>query len=152
VHHTWMTPQRVPLVALAALAILLVGCNTSSLAGPNIKSVLDQKGFTVIVSGSSRYLTFPEVLSRYNPEKGRLLMGMIVDRDGPEATEVEVIEKVAFDTYVVAYRTVKPVELEGDTLQPTLQLRVDTATSQVEPLNEEAQQYFAIEGRSFGGN
>jgi hypothetical protein len=129
------------------LVVLFAGCGVAKMkAAQSAKQILDAKEFTVYVNGASKSLTLQQLLSRYDPERKKLLIGMLPDMSGPQNTEVEVLEKVAFDTWRVAYRTVQPVDLEGKTLHPNLIFEVDTSTGNISPLNDEAKGYFAIDG------
>jgi hypothetical protein len=144
--------RRVLSLSLLALLSFLGGCtNSTMLAGPAVADALKAKDFTIYVDGSQKILTLPEVLSQYNPDTRQLHTGMLVQTAGPRSIEVEVLEKVAFDTYIAACRLSTNVNFDGSPLpQHTLQVKVDTATGTVEPMDDMARSYFEIEGSSFG--
>lgn len=138
--------------AAAALMLCLTGCtNKAMLARPQVAEALKAKEFTIYVDGQQKILTLPEVLSQYNPDTRQLHAGMLVQMAGPRSIEVEVIENVAFDTYIAACRLATDRDFDGSKLtQNTLQVKVDTKTGTVEPVDDVARSYFEIEGSRFG--
>lgn len=134
------------------LLLLLTGCNSLMMAEPAVKQALLAKEFTLYVDGKQKALTLPEVLSQYNPDTRQLQAGMLVQMAGPRPIEVEVIQKVAFDTYIAACRLATDQNFDGKKLpQNTLQVKVDTKTGTVEPVDDVARSYFEIDGGRFGG-
>lgn len=134
------------------LLLVLTGCNSLMMAEPAVKQTLLAKEFTIYVDGNQKILTLPEVLSQYDPAARRLHTGMIVQMAGPRPIEVEVIQKVAFDTYIAACRLATDQNFDGSKLpQNTLQVKVDTKTGTVEPVDDVARSYFEIDGGRFGG-
>lgn len=143
------------ILALLASPPLLSGCSSLKMAEPAVKQALQAKEFTVYVDGQQKILTLPEVMTQYDPMTRRLkaggFVGMMRQVAGPRAIEVEVIEKVAFETYIAACRLATDQDFDGSKLpQNTLQVKVDTETGTIEPMDGVARSYFEIERSRFG--
>jgi hypothetical protein len=135
------------LAAPAMLKALVAGAATSPAA---VRDVLRQKQFTIYVNGRSKSLTFPEVLARYNPDTRQFAGGMLFDMGGAPPMEVEVLRRTGPSTCEVrCWIPKRSVPAKGFPDHPEVHLRVDTATKSVEPLDENASRYLAVDGARF---